>query len=327
VRTALFDQFMLALLALAMEALAGYPSSLFERIGHPAIWLGRFVALLDRALNRDDWGPSLRRAAGVAAAAIIASTAFVVGAIIQYALLSLPFGIFALAAVSSTMLAQRSLYDHVAEVADALEKSSLQDGRAAVSKIVGRDVSSLDVSGVSRAAIESLAENFSDAVVAPALWLALFGLPGALAYKATNTADSMIGHRTSRHEAFGWAAARVDDLLNLPASRLSSILLAMAATARSPASSASAMQAIRRDARKHVSPNAGWPEAAAAGALKLRLGGPRFYRGVETKGEWLGDGRAEAGAQDIRGALKLYRIAIALLWLGFTSIIMIAQLA
>lgn len=309
-----------------MEAIAGYPSALFERIGHPAIWLGRFVARLDGALNRDDWPASQRRAAGVAAAALISFTALVIGATIQYALFSLPFGIFALAAASSTLLAQRSLYDHVAEVANAMEKSSLKDGRAAVARIVGRDVSSLDASGVNRAAIESLAENFSDAVVAPALWLAIFGLPGALAYKAANTADSMIGHRSVRHEAFGWASARLDDLLNLPASRLSALLLAVAAATRSQASLVSALRTIRHDAGKHVSPNAGWPEAAMAGGLNLRLGGPRSYDGVETKGAWIGVGRIEAGAEDVRAALELYRSAIALLWLSFLMMFFVTWL-
>jgi adenosylcobinamide-phosphate synthase len=180
--------------------------------------------------------------------------------------------------------------------------------------IVGRNPKSLDEAGVSRAAIESLAENFSDGIVAPAFWLGLGGLPGAALYKATNTADSMIGHRTPRHEAFGWAAARFDDLVNLPASRLSALLIVGAAALTRKASPWGAMRAVRRDASHHRSPNAGWPEAAMAGALGLRLAGPRVYGDVRVEDRWMGDGRAEATAQDIDRALALYRTACALLF-------------
>ena len=169
--------------------------------------------------------------------------------------------------------------------------------------IVGRNPQSLDEAGVSRAAIESLAENFSDGVVAPAFWLGLGGLPGAVLYKATNTADSMIGHRTPRHEAFGWAAARFDDLVNLPASRLTALLIVAAACLHREASPRGAWRAVRRDASHHRSPNAGWPEAAMAGALGLRLAGPRVYGDMRVEDRWMGDGRAEATAGDIDRAL------------------------
>jgi adenosylcobinamide-phosphate synthase len=318
VRAVLFDHVALTLLALAIEAVAGYPDWFYQRIGHPAGWIGRFIAGLDGALNRDDWPASVRRAAGVAAASAIVAASLAAGTIVQDALYAVPLGTFLLAALCSALLAQRSLYNHVADVAGALD-SSLEDGRAAVAKIVGRDVSELDAAGVARAAIESLGENFSDAVVAPALWLAMFGLPGALVYKAANTADSMIGHRSPRHEAFGWACARLDDLLNLPASRLSAALIAAAALTRSPKRARAAIRAVLQDAGKHASPNAGWPEAAMAGALDLRLGGPRSYRGVEMKGAWLGAGRSEADSQDINYALKIYRTAIAMFWLGLAG--------
>jgi adenosylcobinamide-phosphate synthase len=180
--------------------------------------------------------------------------------------------------------------------------------------IVGRNPNSLDEAGVSRAAIESLAENFSDGIVAPAFWLGLSGLPGAALYKAANTADSMIGHRTPRHEAFGWAAARFDDLVNLPASRLSALLIVGAAALTHGASPWGALRAVRSDASHHRSPNAGWPEAAMAGALGLRLAGPRVYGDVRVEDRWMGDGRAEATAQDIDRALALYRTACALLF-------------
>ncbi len=220
-----------------------------------------------------------------------------------------PTALALLAIAASTLLAQRSLWQHVAAVADGLDHG-LAEGRQAVSHIVGRDPDSLDAAGVARAAIESLAENFADGVVAPALWCALLGLPGIALYKAINTADSMIGHRTPRHAAFGWAAARLDDLVNLPASRLAALLLAVAGGPRCRP----ALRAVWRDATRHRSPNAGWPEAAMAGALGLRLAGPRVYGTVRVADGWMGDGRPDAGTADIRRGLVLYRRACILQW-------------
>ena len=233
--------------------------------------------------------------------------------VVERELLRLPFGLIAVAVVASTLIAQRSLHRHVADVAAALERDGIAAGRAAVAKIVGRDTDTLDAAGVARAAIESLAENFSDGVVAPVFWMAIAGLPGAALYKAINTADSMIGHRTPRHEAFGWAAAKLDDLVNLPASRLSALLLVAAATLSKNGSAAAAWRAVVRDAARHRSPNAGYPEAAMAGALGLSLAGPRVYGGVTIDDATMGDGRRDATAADIRRALTLYRYADAIL--------------
>ena len=306
--------FELALLALALEAGAGYPDALFRKIGHPVTWMGALIGALDRGLNRESDTFSHRRVKGAVALATILLMSVVVGALVERAALALPFGWIASALVASSLLAQRSLHAHVAAVAEGLA-ISVEDGRNAVAKIVGRDVSALDESGVARAAIESLAENFSDGVVAPALWLAVFGLPGALAYKAVNTADSMIGHRSDRHHAFGWAAARCDDLMNFLPARAAAGLLAIGAFALKGASPAETLAAARRDAPSHVSPNAGWPEAAAAGALGLKLGGPRSYDGVEARNvASLGRGRPDANVKDIRRALALYRRSIAMLW-------------
>jgi adenosylcobinamide-phosphate synthase len=214
----------------------------------------------------------------------------------------------------AVLLAQRSLYDHVAAVRDGLERRGLDGGREAVSHIVGRDPQSLDEYGVARAAIESLVENFSDGVVAPALFYALFGLPGIFVYKTANTLDSMIGHKTPRYLQFGWAAARLDDLLNLVPARLSGVLLAAAALATPRAQALPALRIMLRDASKHRSPNAGWPEAAAAGALDLTLAGPRRYNGRVVNDPWLGDGRARATTADINRALRLYMTACLLQW-------------
>ncbi len=306
--------FGVAFLALAIEAGAGYPDALFRRIGHPVTWMGALIGSLDRGLNRESDSFALRRLKGALALAALLVIAVGIGALIERAALALPLGWIMLAVVASSLLAQRSLHAHVAAVAEGLA-ISVDNGRAAVAKIVGRDVSTLDASGVARAAIESLAENFSDGVVAPALWLAIFGLPGALAYKAVNTADSMIGHKSPRYLTFGWAAARCDDLMNVLPARAAAGLLAIGALAVNGASPAKALATAWRDAPNHASPNAGWPEAAAAGALGLKLGGPRSYEGVEAvDGASLGDGRREANAADIRRALSLYRISTATLW-------------
>ncbi len=303
----------LALIAMVIELCVGYPERLTRAIGHPVTWIGRFIATLDRLLNRDAAKQPHRRAAGVVAVLILLSVVGSVAFIVEREMLRLPFGIMAAALIGSSLIAQRSLYQHVANVASALEKDGLAAGRHAVSHIVGRDTETLDEAGVARAAIESLAENFSDGIVAPVLWMAIAGLPGAALYKAINTADSMIGHRTPRHEAFGWAAARLDDLVNLPASRLSAVLFIAAAALSKSSSAGNAWRTVCRDAKRHRSPNAGYPEAAAAGALGLSLAGPRIYDGVRVDDAMMGDGRRDATAADIRRALTLYRSADAIL--------------
>lgn len=225
-----------------------------------------------------------------------------------------PLGFFVAIALGTTLLAQKSLAQHVEAVAKALDTGGLAAGREAVSKIVGRDPETLDRAAVGRAAIESLAENFSDGVVAPAFWMAIGGLGGGAAYKAANTADSMIGHRTPRHEAFGWAAARLDDLINLPASRLTALLIVAAAALLPSMDAKGAWRAVWRDAKKHRSPNAGWPEAAMAGALGIALAGPRSYGGVMGDFAYMGEGgRRDVTAADIRRALRLFWLADTLL--------------
>lgn len=293
----------IALLALLGDRLFGYPPALERRGGHPVAWLGALIGFLDRSLNRPRLDKASGRMRGALALGIAIALVLAVSLPLALMLRAIPFGFILEALLATAFLAQRDLASAVTAVADALDKS-LALGRVAVSHIVGRDPARLDRSGVTRAAIESLAENASDAVVAPALWLALFGLPGIVVYKLVNTADSMIGHRSLRYRHFGWAAARLDDLLNLPASRLTGLLLAAAAA---PAGRGrAALGTMWRDASRHVSPNAGWPEAAMAGALDLTLGGPRNYDGRNLDLAWLGSGRKDLGPDDIRRALKLY---------------------
>jgi adenosylcobinamide-phosphate synthase len=303
----------LTLLALLIEAIVGYPDRLARAIGHPVTWIGHLLSILDRTLNRETDSRPARRAAGVIAIVIVVGVVVTVASALERGLGLLSFGFVGTALLASTLIAQRSLYDHVMGVASALEQCGVAGARKEVSQIVGRDTQALDEAGVARAAIESLAENFSDGVVAPVCWLAVGGLAGGAAYKAINTADSMIGHRTPRHEAFGWATAKLDDLVNLPASRLSALLIVAAAAPTSGASARRAWRAVRRDARRHRSPNAGFPEAAMAGALGLALAGPRIYGGVRVEDAVMGDGRREATPADIRAALALYQRADAML--------------
>jgi adenosylcobinamide-phosphate synthase len=311
----LSDSLLILSLALAAEAAVGYPHRLYTWIGHPVTWIGRLIKGLDRVLNRENWSFSRRRIAGILALLILVTVTGLATWMLERLLLPLGIvGLGLLALLSCTLIAQRSLHEHVAAVSKGLREGGLDGGRSAVSMIVGRNPQSLDEAGVSRAAIESLAENFSDGIVAPAFWLGLGGLAGAALYKAANTADSMIGHRTPRHEAFGWAAARFDDLVNLPASRLSALLILTAAALNRDTSPRGSWEAVRRDASHHRSPNAGWPEAAMAGALGLRLAGPRIYGDVRVEDRWMGNGRAEATADDIERALALYRTACALLF-------------
>ncbi len=308
-RVAIADTFIVAAGALATDALFGYPDRLFRLLGHPVSWIGAGIARLDRLLNRDTMSGPGRRCCGMLALLLLALLPTLAAAGLQHAavvLLPRPLTLGLLALAAGTLVAQRSLWQHVRAVLHGLEQHGLAGGRMAVARIVGRDPDTLDEAGVARAAIESLAENFSDGVVAPLLWCAAFGLPGLVFYKAVNTADSMIGHLSARHRSFGWASARFDDLLNLPASRLAAAWLVLAAFGMRGADGRNAAAIAWRDAGRHRSPNAGWPEAAMAGALGLRLAGPRVYAGQRIADPWLGDGRADAGPSDLRSALDLY---------------------
>ncbi len=296
-----------ALAALALEAAIGWPAWLYARIGHPVGGFARFIAACEQHWNRAAWPEQRRRLLGVATVLLLILLAGAIGWEIERLAMRLPHGWLLVALAAFPGLAQHSLYVHVRPIATVLARGELAAARTAVGYIVGRDTARLDVPGVARAAIESLAESFCDGIVAPLFWLLVGGLPGLWIYKAINTADSLIGHREPRWRAFGWAAARTDDLLNLAPARLSGLLLCLAA--------GRGWRTMLRDAGKHASPNAGWPEAAMAGALGLRLAGPIAYDGVVQAKPWIGDGRADAGAEDIRRGLTLYVRACGLLWL------------
>lgn len=315
--------FALAFLSLLIERLVGYPDWLFKRIGHPVTWIGSLIALLDRKWNREGDTFSRRKLMGVAALIVFLGLTVLLSGAMQSLFLQLPLGLLVVAILGASLPAQKSLEQHVEAVAVALERDGLAGGRKAVSMIVGRDPDKLDEAAVCRAAIESLAENFSDGVVAPSLWLGLLGLGGGAGYKAINTADSMIGHRSPRHEAFGWASARLDDLVNLPPSRLTGFLFVGAAFFVKGASPQQGFRALIRDAHHHRSPNAGWPEAAMAGALGFALAGPRSYGGQMIEARFMGEGgRRDLTSADIRRALKLARMADAMM-LGLFGVLVL----
>ncbi|MYE03075.1 MAG: cobalamin biosynthesis protein CobD [Alphaproteobacteria bacterium] len=293
------------LAALLLDAALGDLPALFRRVPHPVALIGRMIERLDIRLNRSERAAADRRMRGAFALLAVAATAAAAGCAVSL------LGWLPTLLLTFLLIAQRGLYDHVAAVAAGLE-SGLEQGREAVSHIAGRDPASLDAHGVARAGIESLAENFADGVVAPVFWFLLLGLPGLCAFKAINTLDSMIGHRTQRHEAFGSWSARADDVACFLPARIAALLLMGAAFCFRRASSLGAWRAVMNDAHRHRSVNAGWPEAAMAGALGLALAGPRRYGGETVRDAWMGRGRSRATSRDIRRALRLFIAACAL---------------
>ncbi|MEM6972379.1 MAG: adenosylcobinamide-phosphate synthase CbiB [Pseudomonadota bacterium] len=287
-------------LALVLDAVIGDPDALWRRVPHPVVLMGRLISILEEGLNQG----GARRLKGAVAVALLV---VIVGAPTLFLSISLFHGVLEVG-LAAILLAQRSLVRHVEAVADGLSKS-VERGREAVGHIVGRETGEMQRDDIARAAIESAAENFSDGVVAPAFWFLLLGLPGIAIYKAVNTADSMIGHRTPRYEAFGWAAARLDDAMNWVPARLSGIAIALVGTGRE------AFDCMMRDAVLHRSPNAGWPEAAMAASLGVKLGGPRAYDGQMRDEAWL-----NAGGERVPGSGEI-RAAVELIWKAWAIVL------
>ncbi len=306
-------------LAMVVDGVLGWPAGLYARIGHPVTWIGRAISACDKHLNRDRDNPRTRRLAGVVT--LVAVTAL--AALPAYGLtLFLPPGlpgVILTGLLAWPLLATRSLFDHVQAVAQPLAAGDLAAARTAVSMIVGRDPAQLDPAAVARAALESLAENTSDGIVAPLFWGVLLGLPGIAAYKAVNTLDSMIGHRTPRFTDFGWASARFDDLVNLAPARLTGLLFAAVS-----GQGRRSLACMRADAARHRSPNAGWPEAAMAGALGIRLSGPRIYADGVAQEPWVNGGAPDPTPVDLTRGLDLYRRAMFTLGAGLLLLAWVA---
>jgi len=310
----------LMMAAWAIESLCGYPAWLYRRIRHPVVWMGALVEWFESALNRAELTHAQRYGYGVVTTLLIVASATAAGYAISAALTAPILGLVVEAAIASSLIASRSLYGHVAAVARALDQNDMAAARAAVARIVGRRTDTLSSGGTAGAALESLAENSSDGVVAPLFWGALFGLPGIAAYKAINTLDSMIGHRNERYAAFGGFAARLDDVTNLLPARLTGLLIA-AASLRS-----AAFNTMLRDARQHRSPNAGWPESAMAGALGVRLAGPRRYCDTVSDDPWLNAEGKAPEPQDLHLGLALYIRTACLAALLLASIAVLPRL-
>ena len=300
---------MIAAAALSLERWLGYSPRLVSSIGHPVMWFGAVISYLETRLNSADRSRESRRAMGIAALLALLVLVLTISLIIQQALHAIPGGWLVEILLVTPFLAQKELGRAVNAVAIAL-RTSLDAGREAVSHIVGRDPKQLDEAGVSRAAIETLAESTCDGVVAPWFWLVLLGLPGIALYKAINTADSMIGHLNERYRDYGWAAAKLDDVVNFLPARLTTLLITVACFFVQHASPSMAWGVARRDARKHASPNSGWPEAAFAGALGFALGGARSYDGVIIDLPVFGEGKSRLVGSDILRALVLYRATL-----------------
>jgi adenosylcobinamide-phosphate synthase len=318
-----YDPLALLLGALILDAFVGEMAPLFRWVPHPIAALGYLIGFLENKLNREHRSERNRNLLGIVLVLLIAGLAAAIGygitmlATHQIAGQALELFIMVL------MVSQRSLFVHVRAVGRALRDDGLSGGRRAVAHIVGRAPESLDKYGIARAAIESLGENFSDAVVAPVFWYVIFGLPGILAYKAVNTMDSMVGHMSPRYRAFGMAAARTDDLLNLVPARLSGLFIAAAALFVSGGAPLAALRTMWCDAMRHRSPNAGWPEAAMAGALGLALAGPRHYSQQAIHDSWIGVGTTQATHADIRRALHLFVAACIVQFLATTVLLAI----
>lgn len=288
-----------ALIALLLDAAIGWPAGVFRRIGHPVTWLGTLIARLDRRMNRGK--RLILRGTGASLLVIMAAT-------LPAILLQHGLGFWVAGILAWPLVAARSLHDHVRAVQRPLQAGDMAGARQATAMIVGRDVTCADAAALTRASLESLAENASDGVVAPLFWAAVAGLPGIAAYKAVNTLDSMIGHRTPRHTLFGRFAARLDDVANWIPARLTALAMSLAAGRRWQA----AMRAAWQDAGAHRSPNAGWPEAAMAGALGVRLSGPRVYADCIADEPWLNGSAPDPQADDLGRGLALYHRTLAI---------------
>jgi adenosylcobinamide-phosphate synthase len=316
---------LILLAAIGLDRVVGDPPWLWQRLPHPVVVFGKAIDLFEKPLNRTTFTPEGRKLNGVVTIIALLVASVVIGELLSSIFHHLGFvGVIFEIVVVAVFLAQKSLGDHVQAVVDGLLQDGLEGGRRAVSMIVGRDPKTLDGAGVSRAAIESLSENFADGVVAPAFWYAVAGMPGILAYKMLNTADSMIGHKNERLRDFGWASARLDDLANWPAARLSAVLIAVAAALRLGVEAGRrSFSAALRDSGLHRSPNSGWPEAAMAGALDLQLAGPRVYGGIRVSEPMMhAAGRNDAGPSDIKSGIRVFYTAcsimavlVALTWL------------
>ena len=310
---------LIMLIALGLDRLIGWPDALYRRLSHPVVAMGWLIGTCDTYLNRSEWPDYLRRFCGVITVLILISVSGGVALSVVALLPDDMFGTVLIALIAWPFLASHSLHSHVLAVARPLAAGDIDGARFAVSMIVGRNAEKMDIAAIARAALESLAENTSDGVVAPLFWGVIFGLPGLVVYKAINTMDSMIGYRSERYRDFGWAAARLDDVVNWIPARLTGLIYVLV----SPQMRYS-YKIMRCDAPRHRSPNAGWPEAAFAAALDLRLSGPRLYDGQMSADPWLNEKGADPGAGDIKEGLGLFNRLIGVIFALLVGLMVIS---
>ena len=299
--------FLLAL-AILLDWLVGDPKRIYSQIFHPVQFMGEVLSWFEGHFNNLHVSFRMQRIRGASTLALYLMLWGLVGAALTiiFDVFSI-FGLLLELVVVAILLGGRSLYLHIEDVCEALKFKTIAEARIAVGKIVGRDTSALDEHGVARAAIETGAENLSDGFIAPAFYYLLFGLPGIFIYKAVNTADSMIGYKTQRFIGFGWAAARLDDILNYIPARVTGFLIVFNSFLTS-SNGPTSFETMVKDAGKHSSPNAGWPEAAMAGSLQLALAGPRVYSDMMKQDPWINArGRLDAGVDDIWQSMQIIR--------------------
>lgn len=273
---------------------------------HPVILIGRLITRCESAFYSENRPFFAGLLAVLCVLAVVVTPVWGLDTIITFY-----FGFNVLGMIlAAWLIAARGLFDHVQQVQQHSAQGDLEAARTGLYSLAGRNTEHLTESAILRTAGESLAENFSDAVIAPLFYYVLFGLPGIVAYKTINTLDSMWGYRSPRFLYFGRTAARLDDVANYLPARISALLLLLAGIVKRRAPYLSALRILWRDARKHPSPNAGYPEAAMAGLAGLRFGGPRQYAGGVQETAWLGDGRTDWQADDLNFCLGLYRWTI-----------------
>lgn len=296
------------LIAALIDTIWGEPSFIYNKIPHPIIWIGNLIGFLDKKLNHSKHTAYQQKRNGFIALGISLIIPYLIGTVLQkifFKFLPKPIAYLLSGLISSIFIARRSLYEHVHDVEKTLTIKDIEAARYAVSQIVGRKTDQLDQSGIARAAIESLAENFSDGVTAPIFWGCIGGIPGIIVYKAINTADSMIGHKTKKYQFFGYAAAKADDYVNYPAARLSALLIILASSTKPIAD----FKTVIQEAKKHNSPNAGWPEAAMATCLSIYLAGPRQYHEIVIHTPWIGKGKMALNSKDIKKSLNIFSLS------------------
>lgn len=302
------DNFVIILGAILIDIVFGWPNTIFKLIGHPVTWMGNLINLLDRIFNQKLFSNNFKKLGGLITLLICILTVITCIILLEEFFNYTSFGLMLSMIVAWPFLAINSMHQHIRKILFDLKDNNLNLARKSVSKIVGRDTKKLNKVNLIRSSLESLSENTSDGIVAPIFWGLLFGLPGLAVYKVINTLDSMIGYKNEKYFFFGWASAKMDDFINIIPSRITGILYAMVS-----GKLIFTISIMFKNAKKHASPNAGYPEAALSGALNVKLYGPRSYEGVKMNNSWINERGLEPSLEHLTKAIKLYKRLIILI--------------